>query len=218
MTLEIRIHDNHFVLHASGAVFWKEKNMLLISDVHLGKISHFRKHGIALPHSAFTGNFERLTAVADYFGAEIICFLGDLFHSSLNSEWDVFTDWINGRPENFLLIIGNHDILNPEKYASVGMAIASELKAGPFLFTHEPEEREGYFTFCGHIHPGVTLRGSGRQVMDLPCFFHSTQQMILPAFGEFTGKWILEPTGSDLVYVIAGNEVVRVNVRQRQGI
>jgi len=216
MTLDIRIHGNHFVLHASGAVFWKEKNMLLISDVHLGKVSHFRKHGIALPQHAFSGNFDRLTAVADFFQAEIICFLGDLFHSKLNKEWDVFADWVNRRPENFLLIIGNHDILKPEKYESVGMAIASELKVGPFLFTHEPEERDSYFTFCGHIHPGVTLRGAGRQVMDLPCFFRSENQMILPAFGEFTGKWIMDPGPEDVIYVIAGNEVLMVNLVEKK--
>ena len=190
--------------------------MLLISDVHLGKVSHFRKHGIALPKHAFSGNFDRLTAVADFFQAEIICFLGDLFHSKLNKEWDVFADWVNGRPENFLLIIGNHDILKPEKYESVGMAIASELKVGPFLFTHEPEERDSYFTFCGHIHPGVTLRGAGRQVMDLPCFFRSENQMILPAFGEFTGKWIMDPGPEDVIYVIAGNEVLMVNLVEKK--
>ncbi|MBD3581354.1 ligase-associated DNA damage response endonuclease PdeM [Flavobacterium selenitireducens] len=216
MIQEITIHGNHFVLHASGAVFWKERNMLLISDVHLGKVSHFRKHGIALPKAAFTGNFERLTAVADYFQAEIVCFLGDLFHSSLNSEWDVFSDWVNSRPENFLLIIGNHDILQPEKYESIGMAIASELKVGNFLFTHEPEEQDGYFTFCGHIHPGINLRGAGRQSMDLPCFFQSKNQMILPAFGEFTGKWIMEPCQGDLIYGIAGNEIFAVPVRERK--
>jgi len=216
MTLEICIHENHFVLHPSGAVFWKEKDMLLISDVHLGKVSHFRRHGIALPQYAFTGNFDRLSAVADFFNASIICFLGDLFHSKLNQEWDVFADWVNARNENFLLIIGNHDILKPEKYASVGMAIASELKVGKFLFTHEPEDRDGYFTFCGHIHPGINLRGLGRQSMDLPCFFQSRNQMILPAFGEFTGKWIMDPVEGDLVYAIAGSEVVCVTMMPKR--
>ncbi|RZJ65935.1 MAG: ligase-associated DNA damage response endonuclease PdeM [Flavobacterium sp.] len=216
MTLEIKIHDNTFVLHCSGAVFWKDRSMLLISDVHLGKISHFRRHGIALPKQAFSGNFDRLTKIADFFNAQVICFLGDLFHSKINKEWDIFADWINARSEKFVLVIGNHDILKPEKYESVGMAIASELKVAEFLFTHEPEERDGYFTFCGHIHPGVHLRGKGRQSMDLPCFFRTKNQMILPAFGEFTGKYILEPSEDDLIYVIADNQVMRVNLRARK--
>lgn len=215
MTFEISIHDNTFILHGSGAVYWKDRDMLLISDVHLGKVSHFRKHGIALPKQSFEGNFRQLTAVADYFNAEVVCFLGDLFHSKLNSEWDVFANWINSRPEKFILVIGNHDILKPEKYESVGMAIASELQVAEFLFTHEPEERDGFFTFCGHIHPGVSLRGSGRQYLDLPCFFRTPTQMILPAFGEFTGKWIVEPAAGDLIYAIAGNEVMPIAMKQR---
>lgn len=216
MTFEIQVLGNSFILHCSGAVFWKDRNMLLISDVHLGKISHFRKHGIALPKDSFAGNFAQLTSVADYFNAEIVCFLGDLFHSNINREWDVFSDWINNRPEKFILVVGNHDILKPDKYASVGMAIASELKVGEFLFTHEPGQRDGYFTFCGHIHPAISLRGKGRQFLDLPCFFRTKTQMILPAFGEFTGKWILEPGEGDLVYAIAGNEVMEVNLKPRR--
>lgn len=214
--MEIAVGDNHFILHASGAMFWKERKMLVISDVHLGKISHFRKHGIALPKQAFIGNFERLTSVADTFHAEIICFLGDLFHSKINSEWSLFADWVNTRPEKFLLIIGNHDILEPEKYEAVGMAIAAELTVGNLLFTHEPEERDGFFTFCGHIHPGIHIRGKGRQSMDLPCFFRTKHQMILPAFGEFTGKWIMDPGADDLVYAIAGNTVVFIPIIERK--
>lgn len=216
MTLEIEILDNNFVLHGSGAVFWKEKNMLLISDVHLGKVSHFRKHGIALPTKSYEGNFKQLTAVADFFKADVICFLGDLFHSKINKEWDFFTDWINSRSEKFILVVGNHDILKPEKYESVGMAIASELKVNDFLFTHEPENRDGYFTFCGHIHPGVRLQGLGRQSMNLPCFYRTERQMILPAFGEFTGKWTVEPGVDDLIYAIADKQVMEINLKPRK--
>ena len=49
MILEIEINNHEFVLHNSGALYWKGQEMLLVSDVHLGKISHFRKHGSALP-------------------------------------------------------------------------------------------------------------------------------------------------------------------------
>jgi hypothetical protein len=35
--------------------------------------------------------------------------------------------------------------------------------------------------------------------------------MILPAFGEFTGKHIIKPTQEDVIYAIANEEVVLVN-------
>src|SRR5690606_11479666 len=94
MTLPISINDEAFVLHCSGALFWPNKNMLLISDVHLGKVTHFRKHGVALPQHSVAGNFKQLDFAVSMFGPEKICFLGDLFHSVINSEWELFEKWV----------------------------------------------------------------------------------------------------------------------------
>src|SRR4051812_31565878 len=94
MTIKINIKNNHFVLHPTGAIFWEDKNALLISDVHLGKVSHFRKHGMAIPGNAASKNFEQLTIAIDFFKPETIIFLGDLFHSKINKEWDLFEQWV----------------------------------------------------------------------------------------------------------------------------
>jgi uncharacterized protein len=40
---------------------------------------------------------------------------------------------------------------------------------------------------AGHIHPTICLRGPGRDSMRFPCFVLQGRQVILPAFGEFTG-------------------------------
>ncbi|HEU4497559.1 MAG TPA: metallophosphoesterase, partial [Flavobacterium sp.] len=66
MTVNIKIKSQDFVLHPSGALFWEEKKALLIADVHLGKVSHFRKHGVAVPKSAVSKNFQRLTRAVEY--------------------------------------------------------------------------------------------------------------------------------------------------------
>ena len=73
-----------------------------------------------------------------------------------------------------------------------------------------PTEREGFFNFCGHIHPGIKLKGIGRQYLNLSCFFQKPNQMILPAFGEFTGNFYLVPTEKDLVYGISKEGVFEV--------
>ena len=49
---EIVIFNNHFYLHKTGAIYWKEKNTLLLADLHLGKVGHFRKSGIPVPRKA----------------------------------------------------------------------------------------------------------------------------------------------------------------------
>ncbi|MEH6658622.1 ligase-associated DNA damage response endonuclease PdeM [Leeuwenhoekiella marinoflava] len=210
MTQEISIQGNTLTLHPSGGMLWHEKKMLLIADVHLGKVSHFRKHGSAVPLKAISENFNQLTRVADYYQAQSICFLGDLFHSSLNTEWKLFEKWVRSRKEEILLIAGNHDIISPLKYDSLNINIYSEFQSNGFLLTHLPEEREGFFNFCGHIHPGFRLGGIGRQVLKLSCFFKTENQLILPAFGTFTGNYYLEPKTGDQVFAITKNEVIQV--------
>lgn len=210
MIEKIQIRRQNFSLHSSGAMFWEEKKMLLISDVHLGKISHFRKYGSAVPQKAIAENFERMTRVVDIFQPEKICFLGDLFHSSLNLEWNLFEHWMQEISSEVMLVVGNHDIISELKYEALGIKITSELILDNLLLTHHPEVRENYFNICGHLHPGYKLNGAGRQQVKLPCFYKSEDQMILPAFGEFTGNFWISPNVGDQVFAITKKEVILV--------
>ncbi|KAB5490870.1 ligase-associated DNA damage response endonuclease PdeM [Flagellimonas hadalis] len=210
MTLDIHIQGKEFQLHPLGGLFWKEKSLLLISDVHLGKVNHFRKFGAAVPRKAIHKNFVLLDMIVTDFQPFQICFLGDLFHSSLNKEWELFENWVAKTPAEIILVSGNHDIIAPEKYRQLNVEIFPELIIDNFLLTHHPEEREGLFTFCGHIHPAVKLYGFGRQKLKLPCFFKSKNQIILPAFGEFTGTYTMNPSKNDEVYAIVENAVMKV--------
>lgn len=210
MSHSIHIKDQNFQLHPLGGLFWVEKSMLLISDVHLGKVSHFRKFGAAVPRKAIHKNYVLLDMIVADFQPFQICFLGDLFHSSLNKEWELFENWVAKTPAEIILVSGNHDIIAPEKYKQLKVEIFPELIIDDFLLTHHPEEREGLFTFCGHIHPAVKLHGFGRQKLRLPCFFKSKNQMVLPAFGEFTGTHALNPSKDDEVFAIVEDAVVKV--------
>jgi len=211
MTLDINIHKEIFTLHQSGAVFWKQQNILMISDVHLGKVAHFRKHGFAIPTEAVFENFHRLNQVVHFFNPKTIVFLGDLFHSKINKEWDLFAEWTTTTTATIILVEGNHDIIAKHKFIDLGIQIFREMAIDDFLLTHHPDGREAVFNFCGHIHPGIYLRGIGRQSLRLPCFFQRPNQMILPAFGEFTGKYYLTPTPEDRVYLVTKDEVISVS-------
>ena len=211
MTKTLTLFNQTFILHPSGAMFWEEEDLLVISDVHLGKVSHFRKFGSAVPQKAIAGNFKKMDEVIGSFDPSKIAFLGDLFHSSLNKEWLLFEQWMETVSAEVILVEGNHDIISPLKYETLGIFITSEMVIKNFLFTHHPEERPGFFNFSGHIHPGVRINGLGRQQLKLSCFFKSKDQLILPAFGEFTGKHILIPQGDDEVYVVTKEEVIYLN-------
>ena len=206
----LEIQKQQFDLHPAGVLFWKEQQALLLSDLHLGKISHFRKYGAAVPQKAIDGNYALLNSCLAHYKPEIIYFLGDLFHSYMNTEWQFFESWVQQNPGNKVLIAGNHDIISHHKYESLGIRVVPEALVGSFLLTHKPEARDGYFTIAGHVHPGVRLEGKGRQRLRLPCFFKSPHQLILPAFGTFTGMHALEKGVENEVYAIADRQVIKI--------
>ncbi|MFD0796191.1 ligase-associated DNA damage response endonuclease PdeM [Maribacter chungangensis] len=214
MTHPIQIHNQNFKMHASGVLFWEDRSMLLISDVHLGKVSHFRKFGAAVPQQAVQKNFTAMDTAITFFNPKTVLFMGDLFHSSLNTEWELFETWVTAQSVQFILVSGNHDIISPLKYEALGVEVIEELVLNTFLFTHHPEERDGFFNFCGHIHPAIKLTGFGRQMVRLPCFYKSPLQMILPAFGTFTGTYTLEAKKDCEVFALLGDAVLPVTLTE----
>lgn len=207
----IKIKSNNFTLHPSGAIYWEDQKMLLIADVHLGKVAHFRKHGSAIPAHVAYKNLEKITEISNEFEPETVCFLGDLFHSKLNDEWHDFAKWVEYCKAQIVLVSGNHDIIPNYLYEDLGVKVIDELLLNGFYLTHHPSEIKGTFNFSGHIHPGIKMQGIGRQILKLPCFYKTQNQLILPAFGNFTGKHILSPTEMDEVFAIVEGEVICVS-------
>lgn len=194
------------------AIFWIEEKAILIADTHFGKINHFRKAGIPLPDGAALNNFIRFVRLIKSIQPEKVYFLGDLFHSEMNMEWVYFKDILKKFPHiRFHLIQGNHDILHNTSYTHHFELHTKGFSTGPFLLTHEPvENSNGLYNLCGHIHPGIKLTDKGRQRLYLPCFYFGEKGGILPAFGEFTGLYMLQSKAEDQLFVISGQEVIRV--------
>src|SRR6218665_3665575 len=140
--MNIQLKNENFILHSSGAVFWEKQKTVIISDVHLGKVTHFRKHGIAIPQNAISENFRKITAVLEHFLPEKIIFLGDLFHSTKNAEWNLFEEWLSNHQQETYLITGNHDIIDEIHYKKIGVIVTETLEINHFFFTHHPTEKE----------------------------------------------------------------------------
>lgn len=208
--MNINICGEQLFLDASGAVFWESEKALLIADVHLGKIEHFRKNGSPLPAVLGTKNYVQLDRVIEKYAPTKVYFLGDLFHSELNSEWIRFENWVNRQTTELILIKGNHDIIHAHAFEKLGIQLFNELKTPPFLLNHEPTASK-LFVICGHIHPGFRLRGKGKQLLQLPCFYQQKNQLILPAFGAFTGHYYVQPEAGENIYLVAEGNVFSVN-------
>jgi uncharacterized protein len=214
--MELKIRNNTFVLLPQKALYWKEHDILLISDLHIGKIGHFRKSGIALPPAAAQENFARLDEIITTTNASQILFVGDLFHSDANHEWNQFCAWRKQYPTIKMDIVpGNHDRLPDNFCAEFQITIHPiEWMIDGFTFTHYPREEftTDEYVISGHVHPVISLSGLARQHIRVPCFYFGTQQAILPSFGYFTGGYAIDIQKTDSVIAVVNDTLIPVQL------
>lgn len=216
---KITIKNQDLCLSSDRSIYWEQEKALVVSDLHIGKTGHFRKAGIAVPQTVFKEDMQRLIALIQYFKPQKLIVVGDMFHSSANKELELFTRWRSDFPGlEIKLVKGNHDILNKKWYAQSDIELFdSTLKISDFCFQHDPgecgkdDDGKHHYVFSGHIHPGITIHGSGKQTLKFPCFYFTDSYCILPAFSRFTGMVGMRMKDDDVVYAIVNNSLLRVN-------
>ncbi len=170
----------------SGAVYWPDQELLVVSDLHLGKSERMaRRSGQLLPPYEGIETLTRLDeAIAQTRPKRVIC-LGDSF-DDLDAGRSLPEDqitWIArlmaGR--EWTWIEGNHDP-GPLEF---GGSHRAELILGPLTFRHIATQ-EGRAEVSGHYHPKAQLILRGRS-LTRPCFLKDSTRLILPAFGTYTG-------------------------------
>ena len=212
MFYELVIAGQTLHLLPQKAIYWKEHQILIIADVHLGKAGHFRRNGVPVPVEVNNKNLQRIDALIGSLSPKKVIFLGDLYHSLPNDETIGFLKWLNKYPSiEFSLTLGNHDTYQNNKYISQ-LHISHEEIIEPFIFRHMPYfdiASADKFEICGHIHPSVRVPIKARQSVILPAFIHMQKTLLLPAFGEFTGTFKIEKNILSR-YAIVENGVIRV--------
>jgi DNA ligase-associated metallophosphoesterase len=207
--------EQTLILLPQKALYWEDRKMLIISDVHFGKSGHFRKHGIAVPDSVNESNISRLDELVQKTKPEKIIFLGDLFHSESNKEIEQFKEWrLSYASTEMVLTIGNHDLLTGFEYEKMGLNCVNQFEAGPFSFVHDESHftDSGSYPISGHIHPAIKLKGKGRQRLYMPCFYFGMKSALLPAFGSFTGNYRINPAQNESVYAVVEDEVIQIPI------
>lgn len=231
-TTEAVVAGERLRLHPHAALYWERADTLVVADLHLGKATHFRRHGMPVPAYVQDETLEKLSGLLLDFRPRRLLMLGDLFHSDYNDEWEDFGDLVLGFREQtaFELVPGNHDRLTHHQFAKLGIAVHPEpYLEGPFAWSHHPYTTKqlaasdadpppptglagrpaaaGHYNLAGHVHPAVKLHGGGRS-LKLPCFFFGREGGLLPAFGAFTGTASVRVRRGERAYVIAGERVV----------
>jgi DNA ligase-associated metallophosphoesterase len=208
---QINLAGDDFYLLPQKAIYRPSSKQLILTDIHLGKATHFRKQGIAIPLQSHLKDIDKLHFLINVWQPLTVLILGDIFHSDYNKEWLWFKSLLLHYPQiQFILIEGNHDILSNESYESQNLMKAEFLVEENFIFSHHPLVQKDKINFCGHIHPGIKLFGEAKQSVKLPCFYFNDSQFILPAFGELTGLYLLEKEESAKYYLVVKDKVVKL--------
>lgn len=170
----------------SGALWWPEESLLVVSDLHLGKSERIaRRGGATLPPYDTRDTLNRLAAdLALTHAGSVVC-LGDSFDDLAAAEAlpEEERAWIMrlqaGR--RWVWIEGNHDP-GPVEFGGAHLA---ELPIAPLTFRHIAQNGSSG-EVSGHYHPkaSVTLHGS---TITRPAFLIDSNRVILPAYGTYTG-------------------------------
>jgi len=224
--------DEPVGLLPSGLLVLPERGTGFVADLHLGKTTHFQRAGVAVPHGADAETLARLDADLQTLPLQHLVVLGDLVHSrhalsallqtqlqALHQRWSAL---------QLHLVWGNHDrpaqaalreLLQPLGWQTCP---DSGWQDGPVRGLHEAQDAEPdhasktdtRLTLLGHLHPGLRLRGRARQQLRLPCFaagpLGAGTQVLLPAYGSFTGQSLQVPEGYRWRYAVAGDAVLNV--------
>ncbi len=170
----------------SGALWWPERQLLCVSDLHLGKSERMaRRGGAILPPYESQDTLDRLAKDLEFTRAATVICLGDSFDdldASLSlpgAERLRIATLQAGR--RWIWIEGNHD---PGPVELGGTHLA-EWTCDTLTFRHIAQSgAKGEIS--GHYHPKATLRASGRSITR-PAFLFDSNRLILPAFGTYTG-------------------------------
>ncbi|MDI1260433.1 ligase-associated DNA damage response endonuclease PdeM [Aquabacterium sp.] len=184
------------------AAFDPATGTLFVADVHLGKAAVFRARGLPVPQGTTTGTLARLSQALDRCQAEHLVVLGDFLHakeSHASGTLAALSHWRQRHPHLHCQVIeGNHDLHAGRVQASFGIESSTEPYARGFLrgVHHPPEPGSGQapdtLALAGHVHPVLTLR-SRTDRLRLPIFWLHQGVLTLPAFGEFTGGFAIDP-------------------------
>ncbi|HXL13437.1 MAG TPA: ligase-associated DNA damage response endonuclease PdeM [Bradyrhizobium sp.] len=173
------------VADLSGALFWEEERLLVVSDLHLEKGSSFATRGVLLPPYDTAATLGRLAAVIARYDPRSVIALGDSFHDREAHERLSATDRDDlatlQTQRDWIWISGNHDRALP---SDLGGVVAHEVANGPIAFRHEPTGAVG--EIAGHLHPKARVSTRGRS-MERRCFASDGARAVMPAFGAYTG-------------------------------
>ncbi len=196
------------------AVWWAATRTVFVADLHLGKAATYRALGQPVPAGSTLENLRRLDRLIECLAPAQIVFLGDFLHAAqarTPTLLDAVHSWRARCPAlRCTLVRGNHDSRAGDPPVSLGFDVFDEPHLiGPFAACHHPAGHPTHAVLAGHLHPAIRLQGPARDSLRMPCFVVDDfeRRLTLPAFGEFTGGWLVAAAVGRRFYAVGGDAV-----------
>lgn len=185
--LSISLNRELVRLLPEGALWWPDRRLLAVADLHFEKGSSYGVRGQFLPPYDTRATLGRLCELAQRWRPATIVALGDSFHDRDGPNRLDRDDASQLRAlttsHEFVWITGNHDA---DAAVSCGGVAAEVYRQGDLTFRHEPDECDAPGEVCGHLHPKASVVVKGRRISRF-CFLSDGRRMVMPAFGAYTG-------------------------------
>jgi DNA ligase-associated metallophosphoesterase len=181
----INFNNHEFKINNDGILFWLEKKIAIISDLHLEKGSSFASSGQFIPPFDSEETLNKLINFLQIHEVQTIILLGDTFHDrgALNRMSSKVKSIFDSLVENYeiIFVLGNHE----NKMKSPYIKFYERYIVDDIHFLHEAVLEKKY-QISGHFHPVASLKINSKKITE-KCLIHSENLIIMPAFGEFTG-------------------------------
>ncbi|MEM9079393.1 MAG: ligase-associated DNA damage response endonuclease PdeM [Verrucomicrobiota bacterium] len=164
---------------------------LILADTHFGKSAAFRARGLPVPEGDTARDLRRIDALFEQTNATHLVIAGDILHAKVGCAPEILEQllpWLEKRPVT--LIEGNHDTACGKQPLGPNNPLLPEITIDGFHILHNPDEvldQPDGFHLGGHLHPSARIKDGTGTGFRTDVFWLRHNQLILPAFGSFTG-------------------------------
>jgi uncharacterized protein len=191
----IRLNGADLLPDLSGALFWPDRSLLAVADLHFEKGSALAARGRLLPPYDTARTLDLLEAAVGRLRPRTVVCVGDSFPARPPADRIAAGDVDRIRRLtgscDWIWIAGNHDPAPPTQWGGRVEGVAT---LGPIVFRHRADtDGDGAGEVSGHWHPVAAVATRARRLR-CRCFVTDGRRLVLPAFGAYTGGLnVLDP-------------------------
>ena len=181
----IDFNKQKFQISKEGVLFWFEKKIAIISDLHLEKGSGYAPTGQFIPPYDSEETLKKLLNSTKQYDIKKIILLGDTFHDknafSRMSKKVIFLLEKFLKKYEVIFVLGNHE----DNMELENITFLDEYVLDGIHFIHQASKKHIY-QISGHYHPIATVSTGSKKITG-KCVIQLKYNLILPSFGVYTG-------------------------------